>query len=63
MDLAPMSDGVDIDLDDGFIEEDVLSDDKIYRLSEFIGESHSEDMISEEDVYFLLVGHAACYFF
>ena len=63
MDLAPMSDGVYIDLDDGFVEEDVLSEDKIYILSEFIGESHSEDMISEEDVYFLLVGHAAGYFF
>ena len=45
------------------MEKYVLYDDKIYRLSEFIGESHSKDMISKEDIYFLLVGQGAGYFF
>ena len=63
IDLASVPDGIDIDLDYRFMEENVLNDDKIYRLSEFIGKSHSEDMIPEKDVYFLLVSHIVGYFF
>ena len=58
-----MPDGIDINLDNRFMEKYVLYDDKIYRLSEFISESHSKDMISKEDIYFLLIGHGAGYFF